>query len=425
MRSVKFRVAGNTLAQLVAKLTSSAATFVITIIIASQYGAFGYGDFTKIFAYIALFYLLVDFGLNAVYIKQSEKNTIHETSLISVRTLWAVILMFLAMVPLAFLPYDSTTGDGYSAVVKVGILLSLPLILTQGLFVSFNAHFQKKLRYDKTAIATVLGAIVTLSIVYLMTRVAAPISVIMLGYVAGGLVLVVSSYLLSRKTIDYSSISWVKELNQGKRIFMLALPLGMTLVFSAIHFRADVFILAVYRPTVEVGVYGLASKFFEFPLAIATFFMNALYPIIVKKLSDVKNLQNIIRQSLVVLVVVSVVIALFGLIAAPYVTLIKQDFVGSILPFRVLIVSLPLFFVSSLYMWLLIAYDKRWELFTIYCIGMIANVVLNLLFIPRFGAVAAALTTGVSELIILAMLYAAWMRTKNNQDKKVIPQKAS
>ena len=74
---LKFKIAGNTLVQLVGKLITAGITFLITFIIAREYGAVGYGEFTKIIAFVSLFYLIVDFGLNAVRLKETydEKET--------------------------------------------------------------------------------------------------------------------------------------------------------------------------------------------------------------------------------------------------------------------------------------------------------------------------------------------------------------
>ncbi|HLB60886.1 MAG TPA: hypothetical protein VJL83_04760, partial [Patescibacteria group bacterium] len=64
--SLPLKIAGNTLVQLIGKFVTAGITFLITLVIARTYGVVGYGDFTKMTAYASLFYLLVDFGMNAV-----------------------------------------------------------------------------------------------------------------------------------------------------------------------------------------------------------------------------------------------------------------------------------------------------------------------------------------------------------------------
>src|SRR5258706_11560008 len=68
----KRAVAANTISQLVGKGVSVISTLIVTLVIARQFGAVGYGDFVKITTYIAFFYLLVDFGVNAIYLQKSD-----------------------------------------------------------------------------------------------------------------------------------------------------------------------------------------------------------------------------------------------------------------------------------------------------------------------------------------------------------------
>lgn len=402
--SLKTKIAGNTLAQIISKGIASATTFLITLIIARQYGAEGYGDFTKIFSFIVLFYLVSDFGMNAVFLRESTDKKIHIASIAAVRVVLGIVLIFLALAILAFLPFYPETGDGFSPLVKLSIIVLSPTIIIMGLTTTFNALFQKHLRYDKATISSALGSIMILSLIVLLSRAQASIVLLVSSYVAGGMVTVVSAYVLSKSITSWVKINWLEQLAIGKSLLFLSLPLGLTLVFSVINFRADVFILTLYRTTGEVGIYGLASKFFEFALTIPTFFMNAVYPILLGVISDPQKSNRLVMRSLYTMGGLSVVLAIVGIIGAPLLVLVEDDFVGSVLPFRILIASLPLFFISSVFMWYLIAQNKRWSLVWVYGVGMICNILLNIIFIPRYGTPAAAITTAVSEGILIALL---------------------
>ena len=439
MKSTKLKIAGNTLVQLIGKFVTAGITFLITLVIARTYGVVGYGDFTKMTAYASLFYLLVDFGMNAVWLRQTTHNTQHEThnkknikneeqtakseirtenypfaSLFFTRFVWALVLIFIALAILPFLPSDEATQEGFTSAVIIGIIVLLPTILTQGLYSSYNALFQRALRYDRSVLAASVGSVTTLSLVFLLSRMTAPMPLLVTGYTIGGGVMAVAAYFLARRYRDDKS-PFELALRRGKSLFIQSLPLGITLVVSLLHFRADIFMLTIYRTTVEVGVYGLASKVFELPLTIPIFFMNSLYPVLLnaKNKKDRSGqtdqestpaAEKIKKRSLQILLTASILISVAGIVAAPLMTMIKEDFAASILPFRILMVSLPFFFVSALCMWILIAEDRRWTLVRIYTIGMMANIALNLVAIPRFGAAGAAVTTGVSEAIVVVLL---------------------
>ena len=67
MRSV---IVWNTGSQIVGKIATTGSIFLVNIFVARLYGVAAYGEFTKILTYIAPFYLLSDFGLNAVFLQK-------------------------------------------------------------------------------------------------------------------------------------------------------------------------------------------------------------------------------------------------------------------------------------------------------------------------------------------------------------------
>ena len=68
---------------------------------------------------------------------------------------------------------------------------------------------------------------------------------------------------------------------------------------------------------------------------------------------------------------------------------------------QILAAGIPFFYLSALLMWLLVVFEKQKWLLGIYGFGALFNLTSNLLFIPKFGYLAAAVTTGLSEAIIL------------------------
>jgi O-antigen/teichoic acid export membrane protein len=193
-----------------------------------------------------------------------------------------------------------------------------------------------------------------------------------------------------------------------KGLFWVSAPLGITLLFNLVYFRVDSIILTLTRTTAEVGVYGLAYKIFELPLVIPTFFMNALYPVMLEhtvhgtRYTESEYI-SVLKKSAGLLFAGSLIVIGALWIGAPIISFIRTDFVGGTQVLRVLALGLPFFFLSSLTMWTLIAKKKQTLLAVIYFISMIVNVLLNMIFIPRFGYMAAAWITVGSEGFVLAM----------------------
>jgi O-antigen/teichoic acid export membrane protein len=222
----------------------------------------------------------------------------------------------------------------------------------------------------------------------------AVISVVALG----ALVTAVSSLLLASRLVG--PIRVFPTTGQMKGLLIPALPLGITLLFNLVYFRADSVIITLTRPTAEVGVYGLAYKVFEVVLVFPTFFMNAVYPLL---LGQKEKLKTILRTSFLFLFIASLVSGVALWVAAPLLLFIKNDFASSIGALRVLALGLPFFFVTSVTMWGLVAMKKQAALAAIYGGSMAINIVGNLLFVPTYGFMAAAWMTMVGEAIVLLL----------------------
>ncbi|MEK9143706.1 MAG: flippase [Patescibacteria group bacterium] len=411
MSLTQWKVAWNTLSQLLGKVVGSGVMLLVSILIAREFGAPGYGDFTKITTFVAFFYLLVDFGLNAVYLQRKSDWA----TLLGMRVVGGAVLMFIAIAVLSFLPQGET--QGYTGLVRLGIILFTPTILIQGLIVSANVIFQKRLRYDLATLALTIGNIVAVVLVWgtvygLSSRVG--VIGVTTSLLLGLCVTAIVSLFFVRQTEGPIRISFDRRV--GKALFMAALPLGLTLLFNQVYFRIDSFVLALTRSTSEVGFYGLAYKMFELPIVIPTFFMNSVYPLLLaqqmtqdvgRRTYETKKLLN---KSCIILCLTSFVLSLAVWFAAPLLMYIRPEFAPSIPLLRILTLGLPFFFLSSLVMWALIALGKQITLAVIYGALMALTIVSDVLVIPRYGAIGAAWITVGSEGLVL-LLSSLYLRT--------------
>jgi O-antigen/teichoic acid export membrane protein len=408
----------NSTAQIFGKLASSLTTLFISGIVARSLGEDGYGQFAIMTTYSAAFYMASDFGFNAVALRliegDSKKLKDHFEKLLGLRVIYSLVLIALAAAILNFFPYSGT--------LKLATIVTCLTILTQAIYNTANLIFQARLRYGLSTLALLAGSLVNLGMIYLLSQGSINLLLVATTYVVGGVALVISSLGLARALIGKFTPQF--DWGEYKKLSLLTLPVGLTLVFDLVYFRADTFILSFLKSTSDVGVYGAAYKLFEIALTPPTFFLNALYPILIAKLvEDHVRFKSLIRYSILGLATVSLIGAAVGVILAP--TIIKlvygDGFDDSVLPFRLLIASAPIFYLSSLYMWLLILLKKQNVMFVVYALGMLANILLNIYFIPHFTYLASAILTGVSEGgILLATFWLA--RDWKNLSKPTIEE---
>ena len=406
--SLRRIVAGNTLSQLIGRVVSSIAVVIVSLVIAKRYGPEGYGDFVKITTYVSFFYLISDFGLNAVYlqrtigaVKARSAGTVRDWQLLlGLRIVVSLLLVCVAIGILSLLP--SGVGQGYTMLVRIGVFMLVPVIIAQAVTTTTNAYYQQILRYDLSTIALNAGSI-TMLIIAVILSIWSPVSGPYLGVlsvIAGSVVTAAIALGLVRSRLGtirpiFSKTEFFSYLRTGA-------PLGLALLFNLIYFHSDSVVLTLTRSTREVGIYGLAYKIFELPLVFPIFFMNAVYPLLLHHAGQQGSGQHkIFIRSFQLLLVSSLVVALGMWVGAPLVSMVRPDFAEAQEPLRILILGLPVFFVSALCMWFLIARKQQGILLVIHGIAMIGNIVCNSIFIPRYGMTAAAWITVASELFVL------------------------
>lgn len=396
--SLKLRVLYNTLVQFTGRFATSFLGFLTTIILARALGATGYGAYAKVYTLAAFFYLVSDFGLNAVYIRRFKDNLKHLSMMNAIRTVF--FIFSLAIIAIFFI---LTRHYVFSAREKWYALLFVPTILLYGYYTSLNCIFQLKLRYDLSVLAGVLGGI--FGLILLIVTLSWGLSFSILSVVLGYALTVFLGYFFARRLDFFVFFSQPFSLYEMVSFLKDAAPIGIMLFFNTMYVRADVFVLSAFKPNAEVGVYQLGYKFFEFPLAFATFFANATFPHFVKSYADnVKKFWSQFHKSTFFLIGVSLIFSLGAYFGAPLLSLIKKEYIGSAVPLQIMSISYPIFFLTSALNWLLFIQKNEKALVWIYALSFVANIGANWYFVPRYSYIASSWITVFGELGVLVMI---------------------
>lgn len=403
------KVASNTFFQLLGKAASVICTLIGTALITRRFTESGYGLFTLMTTFAAYFYLVVDFGINAIVIRQitkyQQKIAGYFRNLYTFRFLFSIVIFLLVALFLPFVPFK--TGD--LTLIRLGVGLSMFMIISQSLYISANAIFQKLSRYDLSNVALTAGNVfgLILTLVFLIFG-KDLLWIVAATSVGTFLTAAISFYLV--KPYVHSLIPSI-ELRVWKDFLVPSLPVGFGLVTMIIMAKADMFLLSTltlpsllgYTNDQALGFYGLAYKVFENALVFPTFFINALYPLLLEDhFSDRQRLKNTVKKSAFFLFSLGLIFAVVGILIAPWVVSILggERFLPAILPMRILLITLPIFYPSALFVWLLVTLGREKYIPWIYALGSVFNIAGNLYFIPRFGFLASAVITGATELIV-------------------------
>jgi O-antigen/teichoic acid export membrane protein len=181
---------------------------------------------------------------------------------------------------------------------------------------------------------------------------------------------------------------------------------GATVLFSAISAQADTVMLGLLTSDTEVARYNAPAVVLLQLAFIANIFSRGFFPRIARLTGRADEAGREIVLLLRVLLVVSVPIAVGGvLVAEPLVLLVREGaYADAALPFVLLVLAVPLRFVSNGFGFSLTALDRQPVRARLDMVGAVLNVSLNLVAIPLYGAVGAAATTLVTDLVILLLV---------------------
>jgi O-antigen/teichoic acid export membrane protein len=353
-------------------------------------------------------YLFADFGLNAVFLREVAKDNHHIAkfgSLLSLRLVLAGLSLVLGLAYAFLYPH--------AQLVQIGIIIALTTVFTQGVFISLNALFQHNLRYDLSALAGIVAHVAAAALVFWGFLNHAGLLFFVGVWAATALILAGAAFLLSGKLPEKPRFSW--DPKWVRRIFSLSLPIGLMLIFSQINFMADVFLLRAMDSAEAVGIYRLGYKVFENILPIPIFFVNALYPVMLQDhKQSLAALWGRLKKGVWILLASALVLVALGLAAAPILISILggADFRDSILVLRVLVISLPVFFLTAPLQWFLITVGRERVLPLIYALAATFNVWVNFSFIPEYSYFASLFATIASEVLILFLLLIQTARFK-------------
>ena len=405
------RILANTGWRATAEIGSKLATLALVVVMARELGDAGFGVFTFGFAFATLVTALAGFGQDVVLIREVARdpgrfhryffNTLVLKSTLAVpallvssaaafalgvdaETRWVVLLLGLAVVA------ELLTMTCLAAFQAFERLVYMPIVLVtqRGVAAAFG-------------IAALVGGagVVTVSAIY---AAAAALAFVL------GLALVYRRIGRPRLSVD-PSFWWP--------LMRVAAPIGLAGVLGTILFRVDTAILASFEPEQVVGHYGAAFRLFEATLFVSWSVGTAVYPVLSRLTRETDPpLASVFDRSLkLVLALTLPVAAAAAILGRSLVELLYGSaFAEAGTALLLLAPAIALYPVAHMASALLYARDRQVAMVTVYGIGAVANIALNVVLIAAFSLDGAAVATSLTWILLAAALLALAVQTSGS-----------
>jgi O-antigen/teichoic acid export membrane protein len=389
------RILKNTIALIMSTGIERVVSFVLTLYIARALGVTALGEFGLVLSLSSIFSTIALVGQDQIIIREVGRDKSQALYYLCNSGLIAVAGGILGMVIMTITAY----GLGYEPRV-VGYAAIMSLSLIPGTLVMVGESLIQGLERMEFVTLVRFGGN--------LFKVGASIGLLVAGF---GLGAVFASIVATQAIMFGLYLVFIVRLS-GKlawlpdKKFMRSL-LGISGIFAAITifnvaFRSiDVVFLTSMRGMEEGGVYVAASKTVQTVQILLPALMLSVYPVLSQTfLSDPERFATTAQRTLKLLFSLIIPLVFLLTILAPQLVILlyKEDFSSSIPVFQVLVwLLIPLAGNAVLFRTIYASNNERVTL-RIVGVNMTVNIALNLLLIPRFGALGTSIAALCSIL---------------------------
>jgi O-antigen/teichoic acid export membrane protein len=427
----------NTLAQIGAKILTALISIYLIKILTGYLDIAGYGLYSKIYNYLSIFAVIADLGLYTITVRELTKHQDNREmvarisgNVLSLRALSGVLIIGLSLSIAPFLTgYDSPT-----ALIGIGIV---SLFTLAGLInSSLMSYLQATLHTEFSLVANTAGKLLTLGMILFLSYIPVPLflSSSPLGGTGWVLILVMlaglaGNILMTGLTWWYAN-RWQKVVFAWdppyiRHILTISLPYWLALFLGVIFFKVDIILLSLLEPSdiadTSIALYALPMKIVEVGMMYGTVFLNSLLPVLTTAIEkkDDEKVTKLTRHAFRLLFVGGILASGILVLWAPWIIglISTPEFVsetvmgyGAVDAMRIVGWIFLVYFVSSLYTYILIARGQQKVMMYINAGIAILNIVGNIIFIPLYSFVGSAWVTLVTQILLLILTYIAVQR---------------
>ena len=286
------------------------------------------------------------------------------------------------------------------------ILLTVLAVLPQAVALTFDGIFVALQKLQFSAFALIVSSLTTalfgFYFVVLGFGTLGAVNALIIGQVVYVLILFILLYFY--KGLFFSKVT----LQILKQAFVGSLPYGLLGVLGLLYFRIDTVLLSYLKGNYQTGLYGAAYRFLEAIIFLPSSFAAALFPTLAKLHDDnLVEMKKLYYKSLRLMAVLGLFVLIFYITILPiFIKLFLPNYLEAINVIKILSLSIPFIFLSTPGVQVILSSDKYLkEVMFLSIFTLVFNIILNLLFIPQFGLLAAALITVLSDVLSFIIFY--------------------
>lgn len=392
----------NTTALIIMQIVTMCLGLIFSIYLARYLGVSDFGKYSFALSFTSLLSIIVDVGFNQLTVREisRDKTKLEEFvgNIIPIKICLSLIYFIIIYLLLSLMkhPYDTK--------IVVYMFVIFTILSSFGDFIKsiFNAY---EIMEYISFISILEKVIIVFSGVALLILGYSLIEVVLMYPIAAFISMILCSSILIKKV---SSFKFEVNLPVWKYLVISSLPFGIFSIFIAINYRIDTIMLSILKDDTTVGLYNAAYTLVLALNFIPGSYVNSIFPLI-SRLSIDRNTSLIIayEKSLKYLLIIAIPLTIGTIMLADKIILLiyGEGFKDSSYALQILIIAVIPIFIHNVLGAIILAINREKDAIPMWAVCAAINIILNYIFIPRYGFVAASITTLISEIIICLQFY--------------------
>lgn len=391
------RAAIDVVVQIVGQILNLALGVVVTLLIVRTLGATRFGEWSTIFAVSQLVSYFANLGLSGVAVRFAAAEPAREADWIGGYVTLSAALTLPAMTVFAVaMQIISRTHE-----MRVASLI-LALAYLAGVLSTLSTIFRMRVRNDISIAFTSANSILWGAAVIVIATQGGGMIPLAIAFLAVSLLIQSSQALLAMRTAPvHLRGSWA----MWPAIMRVGLAVGAGTLLTVAYARIDqvlVFELGPHRD--EAGIYGAIYRVLDTAGFVPTAVMTTLFPIIsAAHPANLPRVRRLVQLAIDYLAVLSFPTFAFSLVASePLLRLLfGSTFARGANAFPVLMAAYVVICFGYVSGNMVITTDlqRRYVYYAI--LGLVVNVGFNVVLIPRYGYLAAAWITLLTNVVVI------------------------
>ena len=400
----------------ISQIIASVCGFVWTILMARYLGVNNYGILGFAVSITGILGIIDDLGISVHIVRHIATN--YESApkylgnAIPLKIIFAAIKLVLTFIILILLNINIFT-------ILITLMFSVEMIF-KSYINTLNGTFQAFEIGKYQGIGITLMNTTTLLFILISIYVDLGLLGISIAYILANLLTFIYEYYVLNKYVVKPKFEL--DLEFCKRITILSLPFAITGILYTVYYSIDLVMLTKLVGDYATGLYNATYKLIGVLNLFYSVYTAVIFPVMSKFYKNDKKLlvisfEKSVKYLMLLMIPLAVGTVFYSLDIIQLIYGNQYDASSSVL--SILIWTVCLLFISGAANTLLNASHKETTVTKIYAIAAVFNIVLNFVMIPYFSYNGAAITTVLSDILIVTLQTYVIYKIGNRVNKKL------